>query len=87
MAKQDSQDPIRRRKRRPKGVSKGLTIGLIVLALVLGGGLGYIMGGNSQGDKVVEKDVQIANATQRILDLEAALEVAGIDPNADVFDG
>ena len=67
---------------------QALAIALIVVALVVGGGLGYLLGARPAGDDVVaERDEQIANANQRIQELEAMLVENGIDPNADVFSG
>ena len=75
-----------RRRRRPRGVPKALAIALIVLALIVGGGLGYLISDRSTSDQMVERDAQLANATQRIQDLESLLTQNGIDPNAAVFD-
>ena len=82
------QQSARRRHRRRRGVPQALAIALIVAALVVGGGLGYLLGHRPAEDSlVVERDEQIANANQRIAELEGMLTEAGIDPNADVFDG
>ena len=65
-----------------------LAIALVILALAVGGGLGYLLGHRPAGDSLVaERDVQLASANQRIQELEGMLTDAGIDPNADVFDG
>ena len=83
-----AQEPRRRRKKRARGVPQALAIALIVVALVVGGGLGYLLGARPAGDDVVaERDEQIANANQRIQELEGMLVENGIDPNADVFSG
>ena len=83
-----AQETRRRRKKRARGVPQALAIALIVVALVVGGGLGYLLGARPAGDDVVaERDEQIANANQRIQELEAMLVENGIDPNADVFSG
>ena len=82
------QQSARRRHRRRRGVPQALAIALIVAALAVGGGLGYLLGHRPAEDSlVVERDEQIANANQRIAELEGMLTEAGIDPNADVFDG
>ena len=78
--------PIKRR-RRHRGVPKGLTIALIAIALVVGGSLGYLVGHQGDGDLVAEREVQLASADQRIMELENMLTSMGVDPNADVFDG
>lgn len=80
--------PTRRnRRRRPRGVPKAVAIALIVVALAVGGGLGYLLGGRSEDGLLAERNEQIANANQRIDELEGVLMANGIDPNADVFDG
>ncbi len=82
------QPPRRRRRRRARGVPRALAIALIVIALVVGGGLGYWLGARPADDSLIaERDEQIANANQRIGELEAMLMDNGIDPNAAVFDG
>lgn len=86
--RKSEEQPPRRRKRRPRGVPKALAIGLIAAALVVGGGLGYWLGARPADDSLIaERDTQIANANQRIEELEGMLMENGIDPNADVFDG
>ena len=83
----DTAPTHRRRRRRPRGVPKAVAIALIVVALVVGGGLGYLLGGRSDSSLLAEREEQIANANQRIDELESVLVDNGIDPNADVFDG
>ena len=86
--KPQEQPTRRRRRRRPRGVPQALAIALIVAALVVGGGLGYWLGARpGDGSLVAEREEQIANANQRIQELESMLMENGIDPNADVFDG
>ena len=86
--KPQEQSTRRRRRRRPRGVPQALAIALIVAALVVGGGLGYWLGARpGDGSLVAEREEQIANANQRIQELESMLMENGIDPNADVFDG
>lgn len=76
-----------KRRRRRRGVPTGLTIALLVIALALGGGFGYLAGRLSNNSVVAERDVQLANADQRIGELENALQSMGVDPNAAVFNG
>ena len=75
------------RRRRPRGVPKALAFTLIALALIVGGGLGFLLGGGNDNTSSIEYETQIANANQRIEELEGMLMENGIDPNADVFDG
>ena len=85
---QKPQTSAHRRRRRRRGVPQTLAIALVILALAVGGGLGYLLGHRPAGDSLVaERDVQLASANQRIQELEGMLTDAGIDPNADVFDG
>ena len=76
-----------KRRRRPRGVPKALAFTLIALALIVGGGLGFLLGGGNDNTSSIEYETQIANANQRIAELEEAMIEAGLDPSADVLDG